>query len=115
VKDNFYHSEWSPVYSVSPDQDAFPETPVIQGVTLQKGHAMIHFSPVKKAIGYQLAYRETTQTNSPWKTQVISQSQAQFFSVEGLLPKAGYEFKISAISSQGRSKESSSTKALPSL
>ncbi|MBC6366692.1 sugar-binding domain-containing protein [Algoriphagus sp. AK58] len=104
VKDNYYHSDWSPVYEVSPDQNLIPETPILNGVTLQNGSALVHFQPVKKAIGYLLEYREIGKTDSPWIAKNISKSLEEFVFVEGLNPKTNYEFRLSSITSHGRSK-----------
>lgn len=106
VKDNFYSSEWSPVYTVSPDLSQKPEIPIINGVTIQNGVALVHFQPVNKAIGYYLEYREAGNSNIPWKSVTISKSQTEFEIIEGLKPKSGYEFRLSSFTSEGRSEAS---------
>lgn len=103
VKDNFYSSEWSQVYYVSPDPSLAPQVPVINGVTLQNGAAMIHFQPVKKAIGYILEYRESGNTESSWKSVKIPKALTEFVFVQGLNPKTGYEFRMSSYTSDGTS------------
>lgn len=103
VKDNFYSSEWSPVYTVSPDLSLNPKVPILNGVTIQNGSALIHFQPVKKAIGYNLEYRETGKNDSPWKSVTISKAQIEFEIVEGLKSRRGYEFRISSFTSNGQS------------
>jgi beta-galactosidase len=103
VKDNFYFSEWSPTYKVPAEQSLSPEVPIIDDIKLKKGIAMIHFHPVKKAIGYQVAYREADDKNTGWKEMSISQSLIEFMFISNLNQMSDYEFKISTITSDGRS------------
>jgi beta-galactosidase len=103
VKDNYYHSDWSPVYKVAPDQNLNPKAPLIKGVTLQKGVALVHFEPVAKAIGYQLGYREMGKKDAPWKEMNSSKAMEEFMFVDGLNPKSKYEFRLSSVTLHGRS------------
>jgi beta-galactosidase len=103
IKDNYFHSEWSPVYEVLPEQNLYPAVPRIMGVTLQRGQAMVHFESVPKAIGYQLEYREIGKKESPWKTMSSSKALEAFMFVKDLNPKSGYDFRIAAITLEGRS------------
>lgn len=106
VKDNHFHSDWSPIYKVETDPNINPEIPMLKGVTLQKGEAMVHFEPVAKAIGYQLEYREMGKKNAPWEEMKSSKAMEEFMFVDGLDPKSTYEFRVFSISGQGRSKDS---------
>lgn len=103
VKDNYYSSEWSPVYHVSLDQSLNPEVPILNGVTFQNGEALVHFQPVEKAIGYHLEYREMDKNDTPWKAVNISKALAEFAFIDGLNPKSSYEFRLSAFTLEGKS------------
>ncbi|REG78250.1 sugar-binding domain-containing protein [Algoriphagus antarcticus] len=107
VKDNYYHSDWSPEYEVCLDPNLNPQVPLIKGVTLQNGEALIHFEPVQKAIGYQLDYREIGKNESVWKTLNSTKALEEFLIVDGLNPKVSYEFRLSSITSHSRSEYSS--------
>lgn len=102
VKDNYYHSDWSPIYEIFSDHESNPEDPILNGVTIQNGIALIHFQPVKKALGYYLEYREAGTKDSSWKSVTISKSLAEFAFVEGLNLNSNYEFRLSSITSKGK-------------
>ncbi len=103
VKDNYYHSDWSPVYDASFDQMVKPKAPTINGVTRQIGEALVHFEPVTKAIGYDLEYRDISKKDAAWTKVNISKSLSEYVLVEGLNPKTDYEFRISTITLEGKS------------
>jgi beta-galactosidase len=103
VKDNYFHSDWSPVHEVPLDQILKPKAPKINGVTLQKGEALVHFEPVAKAIGYDLEYRDLNKKDAVWSRVSVSKALVEYVIVEGLNPKSGYEFRLSAISIEGKS------------
>jgi beta-galactosidase len=103
VKDNYYHSDWSPVHEIPLDQMTRPKAPKINGVTLQKGEALVHFEPVTKAIGYELEYKELNKKEAVWTKVSISKAITEYLIVEGLNPKNGYEFRLSAITVEGKS------------
>ncbi len=106
VKDNYYHSEWSPIYKVAPDQNLNPKVPLIKGLGLQKGEALVHFEPIEKAIGYDLDYREVSEKDAVWSRVSVTKSLAEYVFVEDLNPKIGYEFRLSAITLGGKSEYS---------
>jgi beta-galactosidase len=104
VKDNYYHSDWSPVYDVSFDQMVKPNALKINGLTIQKGEALVHFEPIAKAIGYELEYRDLSKKEVVWSKIIVSKALAEYVIVEGLNSKNGYEFRLSAITLEGKSK-----------
>jgi beta-galactosidase len=103
VKDNNYFSDWSTIYEVPFDQILKPKAPTINGVTRQKGDALVHFDPVKKAIGYELEYKEINKKDAVWSNVTVSKALAQYVFVEGLNPKTEYEFRLSTITLEGKS------------
>jgi beta-galactosidase len=110
VKDNNYYSEWSPVYDVPFDEVSKPKAPKLLGVTRQNKGALVHFEPIKKAIGYELEYRAINKKDAQWFKVSISKSLAHYVYVEGLNPKSTYEFRISAITQEAKSTYSQSIK-----
>ncbi|MCH6235586.1 sugar-binding domain-containing protein [Cognataquiflexum rubidum] len=103
VKDNNFYSDWSTIYDVPFDQIPKPKAPKINGVTRQKGEALVHFDPVAKAIGYDLEYRDVSKKDAVWSRVSISKSLAEYVLIEGLNPKSDYEFRISTITLGGKS------------
>jgi beta-galactosidase len=113
VKDNYYHSDWSPVYNAPFDQILKPNPPKINGVTRQKGEALIHFEPIAKAIGYELDYRNLSKKEEGWSKITISKALTDYVFVQGLNPKNGYEFRMAAITSDGKSELSQAVQKSP--
>ena len=103
VKDNNYFSDWSTSYQVPFDQILKPKSPTVNGVTRQNREALVHFDPVKKAIGYELEYRVINKKDAVWSKVTVSKALAQYVFVEGLNPKTGYEFRLSTINLEGKS------------
>lgn len=103
VKDNNYYSDWSIRYEVPIGEVLKPLAPTLKGVTRQKSEALVHFEPVKKAIGYQLEYREINSKAKDWSGLSLSRSMVHDIFVEGLNPKIAYEFRMSAITEEGQS------------
>lgn len=103
VKDNNYYSDWSIVYEVPLDQVLKPNAPTINGVTRQKREALVHFEPIKKAIGYELEYRDLNKKEAVWSRIIVSKALAEYVFVEGLNPKNRYEFRLSATTLEGKS------------
>jgi len=101
VKDNNYFSDWSMVYVVPNNEVLKPQPPTIKSVTRQKGEALVHFEPVKKAIGYVLQYRKSGDQSGLWSTISLSRSIAELVFVEGLNPKTEYEFRLSTRTQDG--------------
>jgi len=95
VKDNNYFSDWSMVFEVPFDEILKPQVSAIKSVVRQKGGALVHFEPVKKAIGYVLEYRKSGEKSGLWSAISLSRSIAELVFVEGLNPKTEYEFRLS--------------------
>ena len=102
LKQNSYPSPWSEEIEVKPDGGAVSVSPELKGVSRKGEHALILFTPVKKAIGYVLNYRVAGDT--VWTTIEIDAAQINQYELFGLKNGFRYEFRLAAINSFGISK-----------
>ncbi|SMD43659.1 beta-galactosidase [Aquiflexum balticum DSM 16537] len=103
VKDNNYISDWSIIYNAPLDEISNPKPPTINGVTRQNRDALVHFVPVKKAIGYEMEYRDINKKDAGWSKVSISKALTQYLFIEGLNPKSEFEFRLSVVTLEGKS------------
>ncbi len=99
VKHNFSDSEWSEEIAVTPDGGQLPAAPQVRGLLRDKTQALLFFTPVKKAIGYQVQYRSG---NGNWQQLTITQAGSQHVLLTNL-PKGVVECRIATISANGQS------------
>jgi len=100
VKHNSYISEWSEEMAVTPDGGQLPPAPVVRGLLRNKTQALLFFTPVKKAIGYVVQYR---QGSGEWKELQVNKGTAGVALLSGLSGGGELEFRIAAENSVGRS------------
>ncbi len=93
-KHNVYETIDSEEIAVTPDGGAKSQNPLLQGVIRQGTEAILCFEPVKKAVGYTVAYREKGKEN--WQKININASQINFYKINGLEKNKEYEFELNA-------------------
>lgn len=99
VKQNTFPSLWSDEIAVTPDGD-LPQIPVIDAVAQKGTMAEVFFTPVKKAAGYVLNYREKASAN--WQSIDIDAAQIHQYQLAGLQQGKLYEFRLAAKSASGK-------------
>jgi beta-galactosidase len=99
LNQNSYPSPWSEEIEVKPDGGAVSVSPELSGISRKGEHALILFTPVKKAIGYVLNYR--ISGNKIWSAIEIDAAQINQYELSGLKNGLRYEFRIAAINSFG--------------
>jgi len=94
-KDNYAPSVWTSERRITPDGgQALPNTKI--KATVQQGNeAMVIYEPVKKATGYAFEYRKISKKVEPWQTVSVTTARTEHLFINGLDPKAKYEFRVS--------------------
>lgn len=100
IKHNSYTSEWSEEIAVTPDGEQLPAAPVVHGLLRNHTQALLFFTPVKKATGYVVQYR---QGSGAWKEVYINRGTTGVALLSGLSGGAAPECRIAAENSAGRS------------
>lgn len=103
VTDNNSYSLWSKTYEVVPDGDQVPCVPHLKAVFRNQSSAILSFSPVSKATGYQIQYRAADRSRAEWTTVFLNRSEVSFGEIKGLRPGRDYEFRMAAVNAYGKS------------
>lgn len=100
MKHNAYMSEWSEEISITPDGGLLPKAPVVRGLLRNSTQALVFFTPVKKATGYIIQYRQGSES---WKEMHVNKGTTGAVLLSGLNGADAPECRVAVESSAGRS------------